>query len=102
MDKTVSKEILRQLRNDIPIEQLIAHVLEIPHKHSEGYFRFLCPVCYEFNTATKKETNLARCFRCRRNFNPIDMVMTYAGLDFLETVRFLIPVLTQLNTHNQF
>jgi|SRR3990170_8479290 len=97
MDKTVSKEILRQLRNDIPIEQLIAHVLEIPHKHSEGYFRFLCPVCYEFNTATKKETNLARCFRCRRNFNPIDMTMTYTCSNFLETVHFLIPVLKRFN-----
>jgi DNA primase len=97
MTKSVSSDVLRQLRNDIPIEQLIANVLYIPHKHTEGYFRFLCPMCYEFNTAIKKETNLARCFRCRRNFNPIDMVMTYSGSDFLETVRFLIPVLKRFN-----
>jgi hypothetical protein len=97
MAKTVTKEMLRQLRNDIPIEELIARVLDIPHKYTEGYFRFLCPLCNEFNTATKKETNLARCFRCRRNFNPIDMVMTYHGSDFLETVRFLIPVLKRFS-----
>ena len=97
MAKTVTRETLRQLRNDIPIEQLIANVLDIPHKYTEGYFRFLCPLCYEFNTAIKKETNLARCFRCRRNFNPIDMVMTYSDSDFLETVRFLIPVLKRFN-----
>jgi hypothetical protein len=97
MTKLVSSDVLIQLRNDIPIEQLIAHILDIPHKYSEGYFRFLCPVCYEFNTATKKETNLATCFRCRRNFNPIDMVMTYTGSDFLETVHFLIPVLKRFN-----
>jgi len=97
MVKPVSREILRQLRNDIPIEQLIAHVLEITHKHTEGYFRFLCQLCYEFNTAIKKETNLARCFRCRRNFNTIDMVMTYYGLDFRETVQFLTPALKRFN-----
>lgn len=97
MAKLVSGRILRQLRNDIPIEELIAEVLHIEHKHTEGYFRFLCPLCYEFNTAIKKETNLARCFRCRRNFNPIDMVMTYSGSDFLETVRFLIPVFKRFN-----
>ena len=100
MAKLFSSDVLRQLRNDIPIEQLIAHVLDIPYKYTEGYFRFLCPLCYEFNTAIKKETNLARCFRCRRNFNPIDMVMTYSGLDFLETVRFLIPVLSASRDSN--
>ena len=93
MNQGISKEFLRQLRNDIPIDQLITHVLDIEHKNSEGYLRFLCPLCYEFNTATNKETNLARCFRCKRNFNPIDIVMAYCGLGFLETVQFLIPVL---------
>ncbi len=97
MDKKIYREVLRQLRNDIPIDQLIAHVLDIPHKHSEGYFRFLCPLCNEFNTATKKETNLARCFRCKTNFNPIDMVMVYCGLNFLDTLEFLKPILTRFH-----
>jgi len=41
MAKTVSSDVLRQLRNNIPIEELIAEVLYIPHKYTEGYFRFL-------------------------------------------------------------
>ena len=93
MNQGISKELLRQLRNDIPIEGLICRFLDIERKYSEGYLRFLCPICYEFNTATKKETNLARCFRCRKNFNPIDMVMAHCGLEFLETVQFLTPIL---------
>ena len=94
----IADRLLRQLRNDIPIEMLIAQVLKIPYKHSEGYFRFLYPLCNEFNTATKKETNLARCFRCKTNFNPIDMVMAYCGLNFLDTVEFLKPVLACFHT----
>lgn len=97
MTKCISNELLRNLRNDIPIEGLITHILKIPSKHSEGYFRFLCPICNEFNTATKKETNLARCFRCNKNFNPIDMVITCSGLNFLDTVKFLLPILADYN-----
>ena len=93
MAKRISGELLRKLRNDIPIEILIARILKIPSKYSEGYFRFLCPLCNEFNTATKKQTNLARCFRCNKNFNPIDLVMTYNEKPFLDTVKFLMPIL---------
>lgn len=92
MAKRISKEILRRLRNDIPIEQLIADVFEIPSKYSEGYFRFLCPICKEFQTATNPKTNLGRCFRCNKNFNPIDMVMAVHKASFLDTVDFLIDL----------
>lgn len=92
MANRLSREILRKLRNEIPLEDLIANILKIPYKYSEGYFRFLCPICDEFHTATKRETNLARCFRCRRNFNPIDIVMSYSGLTFLEAVKFLMSI----------
>jgi len=93
MVNRLSKELLIKLRNEIPIEELITHMLNVPWKHSEGYFRFLCPICYDFNTAIKRETNLGRCFRCNKNFNPIDLVMAYLGLNFLDTVKFLIPIL---------
>lgn len=83
-------ELLRALRNDIPIGQLIAD-LDILSKVSDGYFRFLCPRCREFHTATNPETNLARCFRCRENFNPIDLVMITRGLNFTGAVDFLLP-----------
>ena len=84
-----SREKLMLLRNKINIKRLIAYKLNLPNKMSEGYFRFLCPVCSEFNTATNPKTNLARCFRCKRNFNPIDMVMVVDGCDFLTAVDYL-------------
>ncbi len=89
MPRRYSPETLRSLRNDIPIDDLIANVLGLPHKLSEGYFRFLCPVCREFNSATNPKTNLARCFGCEKNFNPIDMVMTVYHCSFVEAVEFL-------------
>jgi DNA primase len=64
-------------------------VLEIPCRTIEGVFRFLCPLCGEFTTAVKSSTNLARCFRCQKNFNTIDLVMIVKKTDFLNAVRFL-------------
>jgi len=84
-----SKEKLRILRNEIPIAQLISDFLRIPCKVSDGYFRFLCPVCSEFNTATNPKTNMARCFRCEKNFNPIDIVMTVKCCNFREAVELI-------------
>lgn len=93
MAKRHSRVKLRQLRNDIDIADLISGVLDLPNKMSEGYFRFLCPECSEFNTAVNYRTNLARCFRCRKNFNPIDMVIASEGFTFLEAVDFLLPLI---------
>lgn len=84
-----SKELLRRLRNEIPISEVIADILKMETRISEGYFRFLCPVCNEFNTATNSGTNLARCFSCRKNFNPIDMVMIVKRYNFLDAVEYL-------------
>jgi len=84
---------LRALRNDLPIGDLIRSHLDLPWKEREGYLRFLCPHCNEFNTATNPKTNLARCFRCCVNFNPIDMVMAVEGCGFLDAVKILTPLL---------
>jgi len=88
MPSRITDAELRRLRNDVDIAQLICH-LGIPSKRRDGYFRFLCPICREFNTATNPRTNLARCFRCSTNFNPIDLVMRAERLSFLRAVRFL-------------
>lgn len=85
--------LLRSLRNDLPISEVIRFRLDIPSKESEGYLRFLCPLCNEFHTATNPKTNLARCFRCRVNFNPIDMVMAVESCRFVDAVRILTPLL---------
>ena len=89
VERRITRARLRWLRNEIPIADLIQSVLRIPSKEIEGIFRFLCPHCNEFNTATNPKTNLARCFRCQRNFNPIDIVMAVDRLPFVDAVRFL-------------
>lgn len=89
MAQHYSKEKLRMLRNKIPIARLISDFLYLPCKVSEGYFRFLCPLCSEFNTAVNPKTNLARCFRCQKNFNPIDMVMAVKCCNFREAVEMI-------------
>ncbi len=89
MKKRFSSRELFELRNTIPMEMLIKDRLQLPSKISEGVFRFLCPVCNEFQTAVNPATNLARCFRCERNFNTIDLVMVVKGVGFKESVLFL-------------
>ena len=89
MAKRYPKTLLRMLRNEIPIAILIGDLLEMESKLSEGHFRFLCPICYGFNTATSQKTNLARCFRCEKNFNPIDMVMEVKRVGFVDAVEYL-------------
>ena len=84
----LSDQRLRSLRNEVPIDDVIRK-LDLPAKEVEGYFRFLCPVCSEFHTATNPRTNLARCFRCRQNYNPIDLVITVRKASFLQAARYL-------------
>lgn len=92
MTQRYSKTQLRKLRNDIPVDLLIADILKQPNKISEGYFRFICPVCNEFTTAINPKTNLARCFSCKKNFNPIDMVMAVKTYSFTQAVDYLMTL----------
>jgi len=87
--KRFAQNELFELRNHIPINALITERLKMPSKISEGHFRFLCPLCGEFQTATNPKTNLARCFCCEKNFNTIDMVMACENTSFVETVHTL-------------
>ncbi len=88
---------LFELRNNIPGDMLIRDHLQIPSKIRDGYFRFLCPLCNEFQTAVNPATNLARCFRCEKNFNTIGLVMKIKGYGFKDSVMFL----KQINTAPQ-
>jgi hypothetical protein len=96
MKKRFTRQELFDLRNKIPVEQLIRERLNIPSKISEGRFRFLCPVCNEFQTAVNPVTNLGRCFRCEKNFNPIDLVMIINKTDFLKSAAYLKKILSQM------
>ncbi len=97
MKNRFSSRQLFELRNNIPVDMLIRDHLQIPSKISDGYFRFLCPLCNEFQTAVNPVTNLARCFRCEKNFNTIDLVMKIKGYGFRDSVLFL----KQINTAPQ-
>lgn len=101
MKKRLSSKELFELRNSIPINTVIKELLLIPSKTIDGYFRFLCPVCNEFQTATKASTNLARCFYCERNFNAIDLVMLVKDIGFIESVTFLKNVLRRHRIFNE-
>ncbi len=87
-----SPELLRRIRNEIPIDWLIAH-LNWPHKQRDGRFVFVCLVCGESLSSIKSSTNLARCFHCSTNFNPIDFTMHVHQCDFTQAVEFLRPLL---------
>jgi len=91
MPKRFSSDYLRFLRNKVPINTLIAQTLSMPFNKSKNIFRFRCPLCGEFNTSTNPKINLARCFRCNENFNPIDMVMAVKNCTFLQSAQFLKP-----------
>ncbi len=96
MGKRFSCKELFSVRNDIKIDTLIEKHLGMYSKIINGYFRFVCPICSGLETATNPATNLARCFRCERNFNTIDMVMITLKVDFIESVNFL----KKLNRNN--
>ena len=103
MQRFSSSELFK-LRNAIPVEILIQNILRVPFKTSEGFFRFLCPVCNEFQTGINPNVNLVRCFRCERNFNVIDLVMETQDCGFKESVLYLKRVLgenvDQCNDHS--
>jgi len=99
--KKFSSSELFELRNTIPVEILIQEVLPIPSKISEGVFRFLCPICNEFQTAVNPNTNLARCFRCERNYNAIDLVIGIYGCNFKESVLFLKQLLGKISRRGE-
>lgn len=88
--KRFRDEELRRVRNEISLREVIETLLQIPYKEIEGVYRFLCPACNEFQTGLNPHTNLARCFGCQKNFNPIELVMAHRGLSFVQSVTLLL------------
>jgi len=92
-----TKQQLFQVRNDIDIDWLINDKLHL-ERQFKRIWRFQCPVCQQFNTATQKKNNLARCFSCQQNFNTIDLVIYSKKLNFLPSVQFLLSLLEKQST----
>lgn len=82
-------DFLRMIRNRIPIEKVIITMLDMEVRQNPKWLRFRCPRCHNFHTATNQSTNLARCFDCKKNFNPIDLVMAVGECNFVEAVEYL-------------
>ncbi len=95
----INKELLRRLRNDLPMPVTIAALGRVapPSKMSEGYFRFLCPQCGEMLATVNPRNNLAHCFCCRKNLNNIDLLLTL-DYDFRAAVSVLERWLKQYQT----
>ncbi len=87
-----TKPQLFQVRNEIDIDDLITDKLKLPQQFN-GMWRFQCPLCQQFNTATQKKTNLSRCFSCQQNFNTIDLVIYSKKMNFIPAVQWLLSLL---------
>jgi hypothetical protein len=96
MSRRFSDRQLYEARNHIPIRYVIETLLAIPSETLEGVFRFRCPLCAGRHTAVKADTNLSRCFHCKRNFNAIDLCMIVKHMNFVDSVKFLIDHRRQL------
>jgi hypothetical protein len=85
-----SAELLRRLRNDLPMSLTIAALGRDgpPSKIRDGRFCFLCPHCGEMLTYVNPRNNLAHCFACQRNFNNIDLLLAL-DYDFRSAIALL-------------
>jgi len=74
-------DLLRRLRNDLPMAVTIAALGHEgpPSKMRDGRFCILCPNCNDMLAYINPRNNLAHCFSCNKNLNNIDLLMT---LDF--------------------
>ena len=86
----ITRQLLRSLRNDLPMAVTIRHLgSQAPYsKCVEGHFRFQCPHCGETLASVNPRNNLAHCFGCRKNINNIDLLLAI-GYNFRQAVERL-------------
>jgi len=89
MTRRFSPEELTFLRNQVPVDCVIENLLELPTRRNHDKLSFACPVCGGFDTSINTADNLARCFACRQNFNPIELVMYQLQIGFVQSVKWL-------------
>ena len=95
----VSADLLRRIRNDLPIAVAIAALGREgpPSKMRDGRFCFLCPRCGEMLAYVNPRNNLAHCFACQKNFNNIDLLLAL-DYDFPSAVTLLERWLNQYHS----
>jgi len=84
-----SAQELAFLRNNIPINRVIETMLSVATGNNNGAPTFNCPACHGPNTSINAKHNLAGCFDCRQNFNPIEFVMHQRHTSFVDSVKWL-------------
>ena len=89
MTRRFSPNELSFLRNRVPVDRVIENLLELPTRRNHDKLSFACPVCGGYDTSINTAHNLARCFACRQNFNPIELVMHQLQIGFVESVKWL-------------
>ena len=89
MTRRFSARQLSFLRNNVPIDRVIEAMLSVATGNKNGKPSFNCPVCHSANTSINAKHNLARCFECRQNFNPIEFVMHQRHMSFVDSVKWL-------------
>ena len=101
MTRRFSPGELTFIRNRVPISCVIETLLELPTRSRYGKLSFACPVCGGFDTSINGAHNLARCFACQQNFNPIELVMRQLQIGFVDSVKWLkkrIPAIPAQDT----
>ncbi len=86
-----SRELLWYLRNEVKWKPLLENE-SWPHKMRAGQRVFLCPRCHELVAVVNPRTNLGRCFRCKKNFNPIDFIIVTQAFGFVAAVEYLLDL----------
>ena len=89
----IRRDNLRELRNMIDFSHLFRRLVWPWKRRNDGVILFVCPECSESETSVNPKTNLARCFRCERNWNPIDFTMAVGRMEFLEAYDYLEEML---------
>ena len=90
----ITTELLRQIRNDLPMPVTVAALGRDgpPSKWGGGHFRFLCPGCGDMQATVNPKNNLAHCFCCKKNLNNIDLLISM-DYEFLSAVALLERIL---------
>ena len=106
MTQRFSAAELRFLRNRIPIKKVVETLPRLQSQEKNGNLSFACPICGGFETSINTPHNLARCFPCRQNFNPIELVMHHLNIGFVDSIKWLknhippTPAYPQTSTTN--
>ena len=88
LSRRISAGELRRLRNELPVEAVLVE-LRIESRARGRRREFRCPACGAFPATINSQANLLRCFRCGRNFNPIDLVIAHLKSGFLDAITTL-------------